>query len=222
MVDLSGIVIYHPFKPYELDRPVMYYDLEKHPIIRSEMEKYLKNRQSNSTISITVEGDFPINVNLDGSKQISYKNRTATYVWRKSENLVIAIVIFDDEKSVIASKLDNAAPSPSCGSAEFIHHSTDVQFDNWRRINERLVNYEQTLTMFGVQSYRKEKYVTEEENQLEIDDVRKCLNNFANCTTDENSLKQTALDDLCSTSMLNQWSDDFRQLSEQHQSIISG
>jgi len=37
ILDKSGLVIYHPFKPIDIDRAFMYYEVEKEPTIRQEI-----------------------------------------------------------------------------------------------------------------------------------------------------------------------------------------
>lgn len=221
MFDLTGLVIYHPFKPYDIARPVMYYDLEKNPLFRERMTTYLTNDlETDSIQSFRIENSqFPVNINLDGSNRIKHNTYNATFLWKKSKNLIVSIVVFDHEQEVIWGKLQNNAVR--CPDSTFTYASDINNGGEWSRINDRLVNYNTPVTKFGVQSYRIEKHVGETESDTEIEDVRTCLQNVEECNYEQSSLKRNALNDICSISQLEEWPSKFKKLTNSEQSSIS-
>ena len=92
-------------------------------------------------------------------------------------------------------------------------NSGEVDTSEWRRINERVVNNDHVLTMFGVQSYRTEKLFNEVESSENINQIKQCLKNTTFCS--ETVLTENALRDICSMTDLDQvWIQQYNSLAQ--------
>ena len=210
-----GLVIYHPFKPFGTERPSMYYDVEKDPIITQKIRESLT---SNDPVEVRMENcKFPVKLNYDGTNMITDRSYNATYRWQRSGNFIIGIVLLDHERPAISEKLNfhfqflKNLQSKSNG-ADFSYHSNidnQVPHREWERINERIVNYQRVMTMFGVQTYRIEKLFDAPELKQDVDSVRQCLKDIQNCETDTLPLTKNALIDICDMSEIDTiWTDN--------------
>ena len=224
--DRTGIVIYHPYKPLDINRPVMYYDVEKNPTIRQRISDSLTSTNENEVFTHHLTGtELPVAMNYDGSQRVKYVRHDVTYKWKMFKTFVIGIVIFESEEEAVIAKLEKSSKSSNTAGdcADFVYHSNiDRPFDlaEWQIINERVVNYQHVMTMFGVQSYLTEKKFNQPELIQDVEDVRRCLK--SQCDTNTLPLTVNAMADICSTAVFDTiWAERYNALSPDQKSLIS-
>ena len=222
--DLEGVVIYHPFKPLDLNRPIMYYDVEKAPIsalIQTSLNSV--QNKTNEIVSHRVENHvFPVKANYDETNRVTYVTYNATYIWRKSDDFLIGILIFDHESSTILQKL-NIAPEVPDSCKKFHYHSNidgELRRNEWVRLNDHVINYNRVMTMFGVQAYQIERIIDRPESAADIKAVRHCLADPDDCYFEP--LTKSAFDDLCAMATFDElWKTHVERLDQSDASLFS-
>ena len=221
--DLEGLVIYHPFKPLDLNRPIMYYDVEKAPIA-SYIQKYFDSNATEIVTHRVLNHRIPVKANYDGTNRVSFVLYNGTYLWKKSEDLFIGIIIFDHEKSAIFQMLsENLTSTGNC--TKFDYHSNIDNLikdtNEWTRLNDKVINFNRVMTMFTVQAYQIDKIVERPESPAEIKTVRECLTDDQ-CNLEYLPISKTVFDDICSFALLDRlWKTQVETLNQTYASVFS-